>query len=102
MHRDGGHWAIGGIASGKAGPKHEEALANIDADIAHNLWWTDSGVHPMDIILPLFDATGGGAATAVAVKVTRAQQGDEYGTVQVDLSSMTASLSQAARPAERG
>jgi anaerobic selenocysteine-containing dehydrogenase len=24
MHRDGGHWAIGGIASGKAGPKHEE------------------------------------------------------------------------------
>jgi anaerobic selenocysteine-containing dehydrogenase len=83
MHRDGGHWAIGGIATGRAGPKHEEAATNIDADIAHNLWWTDAGVHPMDIILPVFDENGGGAATATAVRVTIARQGDEYGTVKL-------------------
>jgi anaerobic selenocysteine-containing dehydrogenase len=83
MHRDGGHWAIGGIATGKAGPNHKGAPTNIDADIAHNLWWTDSGVHPMDIIPPVFDETGGGAATATAVRVTKARQGDEYGTVKL-------------------
>ncbi len=86
MHRDGGHWAIGGIASGTAGPKHEEAPSNIDADIAHNLWWTDAGVHPMDIIPPVFDETGGGAATATAASVTKARQGDEYGTVKLNKS----------------
>ncbi|MDX8412261.1 MAG: molybdopterin-dependent oxidoreductase [Mariprofundaceae bacterium] len=91
MHRDGGHWAIGGVASGKAGPKHEDARANIDADIAHNLWWTDPGVHPMDIIPPLFDEHGGGAATATAVRVTKAEPGDTYGTVKVDVAAMLAS-----------
>ncbi|MES0371267.1 MAG: molybdopterin-dependent oxidoreductase [Mariprofundaceae bacterium] len=84
MHRDGGHWAIGGIASGKAGPKHEDAAANIDADIAHNLWWTDSGVHPMDIILPVFDEIGGGAATATAIKIEKAKESDEYGMVKIE------------------
>ncbi|MDT8375899.1 MAG: molybdopterin-dependent oxidoreductase [Mariprofundaceae bacterium] len=85
MHRDGGHWAIGGVASGEAGPGHHNAPVNIDADIAHNLWWTDIGVHPMDIILPVFDETGGGAATATAIRIEQARQGDEYGMVNVDL-----------------
>lgn len=92
MHRDGGHWGIGGIATGKAGPKHEEAAANIDADIGHNLWWTDAGVHPMDIILPVFDETGGGAATATAVIVSKAEAGDVYGKVNVGTSALEAEL----------
>ena len=46
LHRDGGHWSIGGVASGKAGPEHEESRSNLDADTARNLWWSDSGVHP--------------------------------------------------------
>lgn len=90
MHRDGGHWAIGGVAAGKAGPEHRDAPANIDADIAHNLWWSDPGVHPMDIIVPLFDSDGGGAATATAVRVEKAATGDRYGTVKVDLPQVSA------------
>lgn len=89
MHRDGGHWSIGGVASGKAGPKYEDAPTNIDADIAHNLWWTDSGVHPMDIILPLFDETGGGAATATAIRIEKAGKEDEYGMVNVGQSAVS-------------
>jgi len=100
MHRDGGHWAIGGVASGKAGPKHEDARANLDADIAHNLWWSDPGVHPMDIILSAFDEKGGGAAMASAVRVTKADRMDKYGTVKVDVSVMLAF--HAPTSAERG
>jgi anaerobic selenocysteine-containing dehydrogenase len=83
MNRDGGHWAIGGVANGTAGPEHEDAPSNIDADIAHNLWWTDNGVHPMDIIPPVFDENGGGAAIATAAKVSKASAGDQYGTVKL-------------------
>ena len=86
MDRDGGHWAIGGIASGKAGPKHEAAASNIDADIAHNLWWTDAGVHPMDIIPPVFDEVSGSAAMATGARVSKARKGDVYGTVKLDTS----------------
>ncbi len=90
MHRDGGHWAIGGVASGKAGPEHKGSPTNMDADIAYNLWWTDMGVHPMDIILPLFDEAGGGAAIATAVKVTKASAGDAYGKVKIMKSAASA------------
>ena len=45
-------------------------------------------MHPMDIILPVFDEMGGGAATAVAVSIEKAGRGDEYGTVKVDLSKL--------------
>jgi len=90
MHRDGGHWSIGGVASGKAGPKYEEAPVNLDLDIAHNLWWSDLGVQPMDLIAPVFDEKGGGPATATAVTVKKAEDGDTYGTVNVDTSVLLA------------
>lgn len=90
MHREGGHWSIGGVASGKAGPKHEDSRANIDADVARNLWWSDMGVHPMDIILPVFDEKGGGVASATSVTVKRAEDGDIYGMVEVDASALLA------------
>ncbi|MFV2055061.1 MAG: molybdopterin-dependent oxidoreductase [Thiohalomonadales bacterium] len=90
MHRDGGHWSIGGVAAGKAGPKHEFAPVNRDQDIAHNLWWSDLGVHPMDLIVPVFDPQGGGPASATPVKVEKAQAADTYGTVNVDSSALHA------------
>ncbi len=90
MHRDGGHWSIGGVASGKAGPEHEGAPVNLDLDIAHNLWWSDLGVQPMDLIVPVFDEKGGGPATATAVTVKKAEAGDAYGTVKVDTSALLA------------
>ncbi|VAX04501.1 hypothetical protein MNBD_GAMMA20-2372 [hydrothermal vent metagenome] len=90
MHREGGHWSIGGIASGKAGPKHKDSPANIDADVARNLWWSDMGVHPLDIILPVFDEQGGGSASATSVTVKHAEDGDIYGKVEVDISALLA------------
>jgi len=84
MHRDGGHWSIGGIASGKAGPKQEQPMVSNDQDINHNLWWADLGVHPMDLIVPVFDSLGGGGALATAITVSKAQPRDQYGTVRVD------------------
>lgn len=90
MHSGGGHWRIGGVASGKAGPLHEGSGANPDADIAHNLWWSDTGVHAMDLIPALFDEAGGGAALATSVTVKKAESGDTYGTVKVDPSKLLA------------
>ena len=90
MHREGGHWSIGGIASGKAGPKHKDSPANIDADVARNLWWSDMGVHPLDIILPVFDEKGGGSVSATPVTVRHAEDGDIYGKVEVDASALLA------------
>ena len=84
MHKGGGHWGIGTVANGTAGPDHEGADNNPDADIEHNLWWSDNGVHAMDLILARFDAIGGGAACATAVTVKKAQPGDKYGKVNVD------------------
>jgi len=98
MHRDGGHWSIGGVASGKAGPKHEDAPVNLDHDIARNLWWSDPGVHPMDLIIPVFDKKGGGPASATPVKVKKAEDGDTYGTVNVDPSALLAFQRSAALP----
>jgi len=90
MHKEGGHWSIGGIASGKAGSKHKDSRANLDADVARNLWWSDIGVHPMDIILPVFDEKGGGPASATSVTVKHAEDGDIYGMVKVDASALLA------------
>ena len=101
MHRDGGHWAIGGLAAGQAGPEHIGAPANLDADIAHNLWWTDTGVHPMDIIVAAFDGTSGGPACATSVVVSKAQQSDVYGSVKVNVSAMLA-LDNALEPPTKG
>ncbi len=98
MHRDGGHWSIGGVASGKAGPKHEKAPVNIDHDIAHNLWWSDHGVHPMDLIVPVLDEKGGGPASATPVKVKKAENGDAYGTVNVDTPALLAFQRSVASP----
>jgi len=92
MHHDGGHWSIGGVASGKAGPKHEGEAPSPDQDINHNLWWTDVGVHPMDLIFPVYDTLGGGGALATAVTLNKAQAGDQYGTVHVDEARMLALL----------
>jgi len=83
MHRDGGHWSIGSVARTDAGPKHEETVTT-DADINHNLWWEDNGVHATDLIPLRLDKHGGGGAMAVAVRVEKAQAGDAYGTVHVD------------------
>jgi len=91
MHRDGGHWSIGAVASGKAGPKQKDAPANRDHDIAHNLWWSDIGVHPMDLIVPVFDNEGGGPASATAVTVKKAEDGDVYATVNIDTSALLSS-----------
>jgi len=87
MHRDGGHWSIGGVAAGSAGPKQAVFHANSDNDINHNLWWSDMGVHPTDLIAPLFDAAGGGAM-ATSVHVEKAQASDKYGEVHVDAGKM--------------
>lgn len=101
MHREGGHWSIGRVASGKAGPEHEEDPINIDHDIAHNLWWSDLGVHPMDLIVPVFDKKGGGPASATSVKVKKAEGEDTYGTVKVDTSALLA-FQRSATLQERG
>jgi thiosulfate reductase/polysulfide reductase chain A len=93
MHSDGGHWRIGAVASGSAGPELEESAVNIDADITHNLWWTDSGVHAMDLIPALFDEEGGGSAHATPVTVKKAESGDVYGTVKIDPSKLLAERS---------
>jgi thiosulfate reductase / polysulfide reductase chain A len=98
MHHDGGHWSVGGVASGKSGSKYENAPVNIDQDIAHNLWWTDFGVHPMDLIAPVFDKNGGGPASATPVKVKKAENGDTYGTVNVDTSTLLAIQRSATSP----
>ncbi|MFV2004313.1 MAG: molybdopterin-dependent oxidoreductase [Gammaproteobacteria bacterium] len=98
MHHDGGHWSIGGVASGKAGFKNEQAPANVDRDIANNLWWSDPGVHPMDLILPLFDKNGGGPASATPVTVTKAQNGDVYGLVKVNTAILLAFHHKATSP----
>ncbi len=100
MHREGGHWSIGGIASGKAGPKHKDSPANIDADVARNLWWSDMGVHPLDIILPVFDEKGGGSASATPVTVKHAEDGDIYGKVEVDVSVLLA-VKHSSKPQQR-
>ncbi len=97
MHRDGGHWSIGGIANGKAGPKHESPEISTDQDINHNLWWADMGVHPMDIIEPVFDAKGGSGALATAVKLGKAAKGDEYGMVNVDVGKLLSIAEQGTR-----
>jgi len=94
MHRDGGHWSIGGIANGTAGPKQAKMRINTDNDINHNLWWADMGVHPTDIITPTFDAAGGGAM-ATAVQVEKAKADDAYGDVHVNPDKLAASSRQA-------
>ncbi len=88
MHRDGGHWSIGNVAAGSAGPKNAVFHANTDNDINHNLWWTDMGVHPSAIIPPLFDAAGGGAL-ATSVSIEKAHENDTYGDVHVSKSTLT-------------
>ena len=92
MHSAGGHWRIGGIANGTSGPEpaHDGADNNPDEDITHNLWWSDRGVHPMDLIVALFDQQGGGAAYSTAVTVKKAGPGDIYGTVSVDAAKLLA------------
>lgn len=92
MHSDGGHWSIGGVANGASGPEpaHDGVDNNPDEDITHNLWWSDHGVHPMDLIVALFDQQGGGAASATAVTVEKAEPGDTYGTVSVDAAKLLA------------
>jgi len=90
MHGEGGHWSIGGVANGKAGPKHDSPEISSDEDINHNLWWADMGVHPMDILAPVFDAKGGGGALATAVTLEAAHEGDEYGMVKVDTGKLLA------------
>lgn len=90
MHRDGGHWSIGAIATGKANPNHDRHIPTTDEDVNHNMWWSDIGVHAMDIILPRFDPHGGGAATAVAVRVEKAKGDDVYGTVKVNTNKLLA------------
>ena len=92
MHSASGHWRIGGVANGTSGPEpaHDGADNNPDEDITHNLWWSDRGVHPMDLIVARFDQQGGGAACATAVTVKKAESGDIYGTVSVDAAKLLA------------
>ncbi len=90
MHNASGHWRIGSVADGSAGPEHEGANDNPDEDINHNLWWADPGTHPMDLIPALFDEQGGGAACATAVTVHKAEPGDRYGKLSIDASKLLA------------
>jgi len=100
MHRDGGHWSVGGVATGKSSPKQDEPRVTTDADINHNMWWTDIGVHPMDIILPTFDEQGGGAGLSTAVTIEKAHATDAYGLVQVNDSALLSSAHEAAATAK--
>ncbi len=95
MHRDGGHWSVGSVATGKAGPKHDEPRITTDADINHNMWWADIGVHPMDIILPEFDEHGGGAGLSTAVTIEQAHTTDAYGLVRMNDSTLSSNTSEA-------
>ena len=86
MHAQGGHWAGGAVAAGHAGPEHREANGPIDspdADLAHNLWLSDRGVHPMDLLAPHFDPETGLAARCTPVRIEAAQAGDVYGQVVI-------------------
>jgi len=89
MHRDGGHWSIGGVATGKSSPKQDDPSISMDADINHNMWWTDIGVHPMDIIPPVFDEHGGGAGLSTAVTIEKAHKADTYGLVRMNADATT-------------
>ncbi len=92
LHNASGHWRIGGVANGTSGPApaHDGVDNNPDEDITHNLWWSDRGVHPMDLIVACFDPQGGGAACATAVTVNKAEPEDIYGTVSVDAAKLLA------------
>ncbi|OIQ99070.1 acetylene hydratase [mine drainage metagenome] len=90
MHSASGHWRIGGVANGSAGPEREGSGSNPDEDINHNLWWADPGTRPMDLIPARFDEQGGGAAYATAVTVKKAASGDEYGKVSVNAAKLLA------------
>ncbi|OIO56079.1 MAG: hypothetical protein COX57_06545 [Alphaproteobacteria bacterium CG_4_10_14_0_2_um_filter_63_37] len=86
MHIQGGHWSGGAVASGKAGPlarREYGPIACPDADLAHNLWWSDRGVHPMDLIVPRFDGETGLAARCTPVQLAPARADDHYGRVVV-------------------
>ena len=56
-----------------------------DPDIAHNLWWQDSGANPNDIVPVAIDpASGAQSWNDTVVTIAPAVAGDEYGQIQVD------------------
>jgi anaerobic selenocysteine-containing dehydrogenase len=81
-----GHSAYGRLATLKyQDPDAEWALGG-DADVANNVWWDDRGVHPNPIIRLAVDPIGGSQAWFdTVVTVSPAQQGDQYGDVQVSV-----------------
>ncbi len=81
-----GRTAYGRVAQADPHMDNPNADAGqFDADIDHNLWWRDTGVHPNDIIpLTIDPETGTQLWNDTVITVSRAEPGDKYGDIQVD------------------
>jgi len=81
-----GHPAYGRLAQLKNREAAAEWAQGGDPDIANNVWWDDRGVHPNPIIRLAVDPIGGSQGWFdTVVTVSKAQSGDKYGDVQVDM-----------------
>ena len=83
--------------------KGVEAYASTDAD-SRRIWWTDAGVH-QNITFPVHpDPISGMHCWHQAVRVTKAEIGDQYGDIHVDTDKSRAAYKkwlQMTRPAEQ-
>lgn len=85
-----GHTAYGRLAQLKHKDAKADWAAGDSADIRHNVWWDDVGVHPNRIIQLHVDPMGASQAWFhTVVKVSPAKAGDKYGDV---VSSIEASI----------
>ena len=81
-----GHPAYGRLAQLKQKEMTPDWAFGGDPDIVNNVWWDDKGVHPNPIIRLAVDPIGGSQGWFdTVVTVSKAQAGDKYGDVNVDM-----------------
>jgi len=98
-----GHPAYGRLAQLKHKETAPEWGQGGDPDITHNVWWDDRGVHPNPIIRLAVDPIGGSQGWFdTVVTVSRAQPGDKYGDVKVDMEQHMKDYEQTLRYAYNG
>jgi anaerobic selenocysteine-containing dehydrogenase len=98
-----GHEAYGRMAQLKHGEADPEWALGGDPDVTHNVWWDDKGVHPNPIIRLSVDPIGGSQGWYdTLVTVTKAEPGDKYGDVRVDLEKAMADYDETLRYAYTG
>jgi len=81
-----GHSAYGRLAQLKQKEQAAAWAQGGDIDTANNVWWNDKGVHPNPIIQLSVDPIGGSQGWYdTVITVSKAQAGDKYGDVKVDV-----------------